>query len=66
MNAAADVVFGLIVLLAAAGAITAVLFFLLALRGFFRWMTRSTWNDVVRSTESHALAGARRKEQALK
>ena len=39
--------FGLLILL--------ILFGLLAFRGIFRWLTRGSWNDVVRSAERKAI-----------
>jgi hypothetical protein len=54
-NLAADVAFGILVLGSFAIAITCVLFFLLAVRGTFRFLTRRTWSDVVRSAERKAL-----------
>jgi hypothetical protein len=51
----ADVVFGILVLGSFAIAILCVLFFLLVVRGAWRWLTRRTWSDVVRSAERKAL-----------
>jgi hypothetical protein len=54
-NAAANIVVGIIVLAGFGCLIGAVLFFCLAVRGIWRWLTRATWNDVVRSAERKAL-----------
>lgn len=54
-DAAANVVFGLIVMFSFALIILAVMFFLLALRGAWRWLAGHTWNDVIRSAERKAL-----------
>jgi hypothetical protein len=54
-NAAANVLVGAIVLASFAILIGAVLFFLLAVRGIFRWFTRHTWGDVVVSAGRKAL-----------
>lgn len=54
-NSAANIVVGVIVLCGFAMLLTAVLFFCLAVRGIFRWLTRTTWSDVVRSAERKAL-----------
>jgi len=52
---AADVAFGLIVLVSVGMLLLAILFFLLAVRGVWRFLTRHTMNDVVRSAERKAL-----------
>jgi hypothetical protein len=52
---AADVLFGAIMLLSFGLVLLALLFFLLAVRGVFRWLTRGSWNDVVSFTERKAL-----------
>jgi hypothetical protein len=52
---AADVAFGLLVLGSFAMALLAVMFSLLVVRGVFRFLTRGSWNDVVRSAERKAL-----------
>jgi hypothetical protein len=52
---AADILFGAFVLLVFGLLILAILFFSLAVRGCCRWLTRGSWNDVVRSAERKAL-----------
>jgi hypothetical protein len=54
-NAAANIVVGIIVLAGFGCLIGAVLFFCLAVRGIFRWLTRHTWGDVVASAGRKAL-----------
>jgi hypothetical protein len=54
-NLAADVAFGLLVLGSFAMAILAVMFFLLVVRGIFRFLFRRTLNDVIVSAERKAL-----------
>ena len=54
-NAAANIVVCFIVLGVFAMLIVALLFFCLAVRGVWRWLTRRTWGDVVASTGRKAL-----------
>lgn len=51
----ANIVFGVIVLVAFGAVILCFLFAGLAIRGGWRRLTRRTWNDVIRSTERKAL-----------
>jgi hypothetical protein len=51
----ADVAFGAVVIFSFALVVTGMLFFLLAVRGVWRWLTRRTWNDVVASAGRKAL-----------
>jgi len=51
----ADLLFGLVVLTSFGLAILAVMFFLLAVRGCWRWLIGHTWNDVVASAGRKAL-----------
>lgn len=52
---AANFAVGVIVLVSFGLLLLAMLFFLLAVRGIWRWLTRRTWADVVRSTHRKAL-----------
>jgi hypothetical protein len=54
-SVAANVAFGLVVLLSFALLILSVMFFLLALRGCWRWLCGHTWSDVLASAERKAL-----------
>lgn len=54
-SVAADVAFGLLVLVSFGMLILWILFFLLAVRGVWRFLTRHTWNDVVSSTAKKVL-----------
>ena len=52
---AANVLFGLIVMISFAIVLMCILFAGLAVRGAWRWLTRATWRDVIVSTERKAL-----------
>lgn len=54
-NAGANVVVGLLVIVSFGIALMGLLFFLLAVRGAWRWLTRHTWSDVVASAGRKAL-----------
>jgi hypothetical protein len=54
-DGAANIFFGAIVLFSFALMILAAMFFLLAVRGCWRWMVGHTWGDVVASTARKAL-----------
>jgi hypothetical protein len=54
-TAGGNVLVGAIVLIIFAMMLLALMFFLLAVRGIFRWFIRGSWNDVVRSTTRKAL-----------
>ena len=56
-NMAANIVFGIIVLLALALAILMGLLLLAGIRGLWHWMTSHSWNDVIRSIQRKALLG---------
>jgi len=49
------IAFGILVLTCFALTVMGFLFFLLALRGVWRWIIRHTWNDMVVSAERKAL-----------
>ena len=51
----ADLLFGLVVLTSFGLTLLAVMFFLLAVRGCWRWLIGHTWNDVVASAGRKAL-----------
>jgi hypothetical protein len=51
----AVLLFDAVVLAGFALLLLGVLFFLLALRGIWRWLARHTWRDVVASAERKAL-----------
>jgi predicted permease len=53
-DAAANVAVGFLILILFAGVICAVFFFLMLVRSIWRWLTRRTWGDVIRSTETKA------------
>lgn len=52
---AADMFLGFIVIVSFGLLLLLLLFFLLAVRGIFRWLTRKTWGDVIASSERKAL-----------
>jgi len=54
-SAGADFAFGILVLISFGMVILGVMFFLLAVRGAWRWLTRHTWGDVVASAGRKAL-----------
>jgi hypothetical protein len=54
-SAGADLLFGLIVLVSFGLVLLGLMFFLLAVRGMWRWLTRHTWGDVVASAGRKAL-----------
>jgi hypothetical protein len=51
----ADIVVGFIVIVSFAMALLGILFFLLAVRGIWRYLTRHTVNDVIVSSQRKAL-----------
>jgi hypothetical protein len=61
-NAAANIVFGCLVLLGFALVICSLLFFLLFVRGVWRWLTRRTWGDVVSSAERKVFLGGKARQ----
>ena len=54
-NLTADFVFGVIVMVSFALLLISLLFFLLAVRGVWRFLIRRTWSDVIISSERKAL-----------
>jgi hypothetical protein len=54
-NGAANIVVGFIVLAGFSALLCGLLFFCLAVRGIWRWLTRKSINDVVVSAERKAL-----------
>ncbi len=54
-NEAANIFVGAIVVIVFGAALLSVLFFLLAVRGCWRWLIGHTWNDVVASAGRKAL-----------
>lgn len=54
-DAAANLIVGVIVLAGFGIALLGLLFFLLAVRAAWRWLTRASWSDVLRSAERKAL-----------
>jgi len=51
----ADLLFGAIVLTLFGATLLLLMFFLLAVRAAWRWLTRGSWNDVIRTAERRVL-----------
>lgn len=56
-NTGANILFGFLVLLSFALLILATMFFLLAVRAAWRWLTRGSWGDAIASVERRAFHG---------